>query len=78
VLDRRVVGDEVEQDADPAPPGLGDQLVEVVTSPEVGVDAVVVRDVVAPVGVRRGERRVEPDTFDAEPLEVVETLDDPL
>ena len=40
--------------------------------PSVGVDVAVVGDVVAPVRVRRGHDRVEPDAVDAEPLEVVE------
>ena len=44
---------------------------------EVGVDGAVVGDVVAPVGVGRGHDRVEPDAVDAEPLEVVERVDDP-
>ena len=72
-----VVGDEVEQDADAARAGLGDELVEVLERPQVRVDALVVRDVVAPVVVGRGERRVQPDAVDPEPLEVVEALRDP-
>jgi hypothetical protein len=35
----------------------------------------VVGDVVAPVRIRRRERRVEPDAVDAEPLEIVEPID---
>ena len=70
-----VVGDEVEQHADAAPSGLLDQLVEVVERAQLGMDAAVVGDVVAPVVVGRRHRRVEPDAIDAEPLEMVEALD---
>jgi hypothetical protein len=73
----RVVRDQVEQDADPAPPGLGDEEVDVVQRAEVRMDARVIRDVVAPVLVRRREGRVEPDPVDAEPLEIVELVDQP-
>ena len=73
----RVVGDEVEQDADAAAARLGDQLVEVLERAERRVDGAVVGDVVAPVVVRRGHRRVEPDAVDPQPLEVVEVRRDP-
>ena len=57
--------------------GLGDQLVEVGERAERRVDVVVVGDVVAEVGVRRDGDRAQPDAVDAEPLQVVEPLDDP-
>ncbi len=72
-----VVRDEIEQDADSAPPCLGDELVQIRESSEVRVDAGVVRDVVSPVDVRRGVDRVQPDPVDAEPLEVLELSGDP-
>ena len=72
----RVVGDEVQQHADPAPARLSDQLVEVLERAEVRVDGLVVADVVAPVVVGRREGRVEPDAVDPEPLEVVQARRD--
>ena len=67
-----MIGDEVEQDPDPAGVGLHDQLVEVGERAEIGMNVAVVRHVVPPVSVRRRHRRVQPDPVDAEPLEVVE------
>src|SRR6266511_2409080 len=72
----RVVGDDVEEDPDPLPPRLRNQLIEAVEAAELGMDVAVVGDVVAPVGVRRGHDRVQPDAVDTEPLEVVEPVDD--
>src|SRR4029078_437396 len=71
-----VVGDEVQQHADPARARLRDELVEILERAEVGVHALVVADVVAPVVVGRGERRVEPDAVDPEPLEMVQARGD--
>jgi hypothetical protein len=71
----RVVGDEVEQYADAAPARLGDERVEVLERAERGVHVAVVRDVVAPVVVGRGHRRVQPDAVDPEPLEMVQMGD---
>jgi hypothetical protein len=51
---RGVVGDEVEQDADPAGACFRDEAIEILERAEVGMDPGVVRDVVAPVDVRRG------------------------
>ncbi|GIU86034.1 MAG: hypothetical protein KatS3mg009_0549 [Acidimicrobiia bacterium] len=72
----RVVGHEVEDHLDPPPRRLLDQLVGVGEGAERGVDVGVVADVVPPVVVRRHRDRVEPDALDAEPLEVVEAVDD--
>ena len=72
----RVVGDEVEQDADPALAGRGDQRVEVLERAEVRVHGRVIADVVAPVVVRRRHRRIQPDPVDPEPLQVVEPVGD--
>ncbi len=74
----RVVGDEVEQHADAAAARLGDQRVHVLERPELRVHAGVVGDVVAPVVVRRGHRRIQPDAVDPEPLEVVKVRHDAL
>ncbi|HEX4745370.1 MAG TPA: hypothetical protein VFU99_00675 [Gaiellaceae bacterium] len=76
VLIRGVVGDEVEEDANSARPRLRHQPVEVGERPEIRVDADVVRDVVAPVDVRRGVNRIQPDPVDAQPLDVLESLGD--
>ena len=71
----RVVGDEVEQHAQVPTPRLDDQIFEVPHRPELGMHAVVVGDVVAPVAIRRREGRIQPHRVDAEPLEVVELRD---
>ena len=71
----RVVRDEVEQHADAAPVSLGDEPVDVLERAELRMDAGVVGDVIAPVDVRRGGDWVEPDSGDAQPLEVVELAD---
>ena len=73
----RVVRDQVEQHRHVALAARRDERVEVRERAEVGMDVAVVRDVVAPVVVRRRHRRVEPDPVDPEPLEVVEPVDDP-
>ena len=73
---RRVVRDEVEQHAGFPVPRRGDQRVEVLERSQLGVDGAVVGDVVAPVVVRRGERRVEPEPVDPQPLEVIEARHD--
>ena len=76
MLVARVVRDEVEDDADAALRGFGDELLGVGERAERGVDAAVVGDVVAPVLVGRRRDRIEPDAVDAEPLQVVEPGDD--
>jgi hypothetical protein len=72
----RVRGDEVEEETDPTRSRLLHEAVEIGERPEVGVDVAVVGDVVAPVGVWRGHRRVQPKAVDAEPLEVREARDE--
>ena len=72
-----MVRDEVEQHADLALLRRGDERVEVLERPELGMHPDVVRDVVAPVVVGRGHRRIEPDAVDAQPLEVVQAGDQP-
>src|SRR5918999_1301529 len=71
-----VIGDEIEQDPYPAPARVGDQSIEVLHRAQIGMDALVIGDVVTPIGVRRWHRRVQPEAVDAQPLEVVELLGD--
>ncbi len=54
--------------------GLRDEAVEIVERAEIRMDSGVIRDVVAPVDVRRRMNRIEPDPVDAEPLEILEPL----
>ena len=54
-----------------------DELPEVVDGPVVGMDREEVGDVVAAVAQRRRVHRQEPQAVDAEPLQVVELLDQP-
>ena len=72
-----VVHDEVGDDADAALVRLLDEALEVVDRAVVGVDREEVGDVVAAVAERRLVHRQQPDAVDAEPLEVVELLDQP-
>ena len=67
-----VIRDEVDQHAYPAPARLSHELVQIGERAEIGVDVGVARGVVAPVDVGRRVDRVEPDSRDAEPLQVVE------
>ncbi len=71
-----VVGDHVEDDADVALFGLGDQAVEVGEGSVLGIDVAVVGDVVAEVDLGGGVHGGEPDGVDAEVLQVVEPLGD--
>ena len=76
VLVGGVVEDHVEDDADVALLGFGDEAVEVGEGAVLGVDVFVVGDVVAEVDLRRGVHGRDPDGVDAEGLEVVEALGD--
>ncbi len=71
-----VVGHQVEQHPQAAFPRLGDQPVHLVHGAELGMHAQVVGDVVAPVLIRRGHGRRQPDAVDAEPGQVVKPRDD--
>ncbi len=75
MVGRRVVHDEVGDHAHPALVRLLDELAEVVDRPVVGMDREEVRDVVAAVAERRLVHRQQPEAVDAEPLEVVELVD---
>ena len=72
-----VVHDEVGDDPDAACVRLRDELAEVGQGAEVGEDLGVVRDVVAAVAQRARVERRDPQAVHAEPLEVVEPVDDP-
>ena len=72
VLVGGVVRHEVEPDVDPAGARAGDQRVEVVERPELGMHRAVVGDVVAPVDIRAREGRARPDRVNPEPVEVIE------
>ena len=61
-----VVGNEVEPDVDAARACGRDQRVEVVERPVVGMDSAVIRDVVAPVDVRRRVHGAQPEDIDTE------------
>ena len=76
VLVAGVVDDEVHDQPHPAPVQLGDQLVELRQRAEQRVDVLVVADVVAVVGLRRGVDRREPQDVDAEVGQVVQPLQD--
>ena len=73
----RVVGHEIDQHAHPAIGGLRHQPIEIIDRAEVRIDIGVIGDVVAPVRVRGGVDRTEPDAVDAEPRQVVEMRDHP-
>ena len=76
VLVAGVVHDQVGDDPDAALVRLLDQLDEVADGAELGQDRGEVGDVVAAVLQRRGVDRQQPDAVDAQPLEVVEALDE--
>ena len=75
VLVARVVHDEVGDDADAAGVGLRDELGELRQRAELRQHRLVVGDVVAAVAQGRGVEGRQPEAVDAEPLEVVEPLD---
>ena len=74
----RVVHDEVDDHADAALVAGVEELVEVLDRAALGEDVVVVGDVVAAVAQGRGEERRDPQAVHAQPLEVVELLDQAL
>ncbi len=82
LLEPRVVGGgvvhhEVGDHADAALVGGLDEVADVVDRAVVGLDREEVGDVVAAVAQRRAVERQHPDAVDAEPLQVVELLDQP-
>jgi hypothetical protein len=77
VLVARVVHHEVSDDADAPGMRLRHELLEVGQGSELGQHRGVVGDVVATVAQRRGIERRQPQAVDAEPLEVVQSVDQP-
>ena len=76
VLVGRVVDDQVHDEAHAPLVDVREQAVEVLERPEHGVDVVVVRDVVAVVGLRGGVDRRQPQDVHAQVLQVVQLLSD--
>ena len=76
VLVAGVVDDQVGDDPDAPGVGLLEQPPQVVDGARLGVDRVVVADVVAAVPERRGVEGQQPEAVDAEPLEVVQLGDE--
>ena len=74
----RVVRHDVHEHTDASRPSPRHQPVKVLQGPELGRDGTEVRDVITPVGVGGHRDRREPDAVHAQPLEVIEMLDDPL
>ena len=70
-----VVHDEVDDDAHAALVGGVEERLEVLGRSQARLNAGVIRDVVPAVAQGRGEEGREPQTIDAEPLEVVELVD---
>ena len=67
-----VVRDQIEEHADAAIARVGDQRVEILERAQIRVHSAVVGHVVAPVVVRRGHRRVQPDPVDIQPREMIQ------
>jgi len=76
VLVRRVVDDEIDDEAHVALLGAGEKRVEVGDVAELGHYLTVVADVVATIDVGRVEVRTEPDDVDAELLQIVKLRGD--
>lgn len=72
MLVRRVIGDEIEQDADATFVGFGEQAVEILQGAVHRVDVFVIRDVVAEVHLRRRKAWSDPDRIDADLFQIVE------
>jgi hypothetical protein len=72
-----VVRDDVEDDLDIPLTRFANQLVKRVEVAERGLDAAVVRHVVAHVCIRRDGDRRQPDGVDPQPVQVIEPANDP-
>ena len=77
MLIRRVIDDQLGDDADAAAMRLVDEAIEVGERAVARVDVLVIRDVVAVVAERRRVERQQPQRVDAEVLQVVELLGQP-
>ena len=73
-----VIDDQIDDHADAALVRLVHELDEVAARAVARIDAVEVGDVVAVVAIRRGLERREPDDVDAERVQIVEALHQPL
>ena len=73
-----VIGDQIHEDPYSSAARPGHQGIEKLDRSQIGFDGTVVGDVVSPIGVGRQRDGTQPDTVDSQPLEVVETVDDPL
>src|ERR1043165_1114409 len=73
---RGVIGDEIEDDLQSELVDLGDKVIEVLKRPEQGIDAGIVRDIVAEVRHRRDEDGRNPDRIDTEFREIGKALHD--
>jgi hypothetical protein len=78
VLVARVVHDEVDDHADVTLVRLVEEVVEVLDRADLRKDVGEVRDVVAAVPQRAGEERRDPEAVHAQPVQVVELLDQSL
>jgi len=66
----------VEQNADALRMRRGDQRVEIGQRAVIGMHALVIGNVIAPVAIGRGMDRRQPDRIDAERSDVVELRDE--
>ena len=69
-----MVGHEVEQNLEPAPMGLHQQVVEVSQRTEAWIDVAIVGNVIAEINHRRRVNRRDPDGSDAKADEIIEPL----
>jgi hypothetical protein len=70
-----VVDDELGDDADVALMRLGDEAAELAHRAVGRIDGAVVGDVIAVVAERRGVERQQPDSGDAEVVDVIQAID---
>ena len=73
-----VVGHEVEQNLEPPPMGLHQQIVEIGQRAEARIDVAIVGDVIAEINHRRRVDGRDPDRVDAKADKIVEPPLDPL
>ncbi len=74
MLVRGVIDDQLGHDPDVATMRLVEKSLEILDRPELRIDRLVLRDVVAVVPERRGVERQQPQTVDAERFDVVELV----
>jgi len=78
MLIARMVDDQIHDDFDACRMGFFQQFREVGHRPEIGMDILVIGDVVAVVDVRRSVDGVQPDEIDAQRLQIGQFFDDAL